>query len=107
MDQKPQFTLNPEETRALAKNVMHRQAGLSIGVASLFLVIVLGLPLFNFYKADTAAISISGYPFTWLLLGVLFFPITWLMSYFFVKRSDKLEAQTVAEIKATIGTNGK
>ena len=105
MDQKPQFNTSPEETAALAKKVMHRQASLSISVASLFLVIVLGLPLFNFYKADVASIPVSGYPLTWLFLGLLFFPITWLMSYYFVKRSDKLEAQTVAEILSAKGND--
>ena len=103
MDQKPQFTLSQDETAALAKKVMHRQAGLSIRVASLFIVIVLGLPLFNLFQPTIATKSIGGFPLSWLFLGVLFFPITWLMSYYFVRRSDQLEAETVVEIKSSVG----
>jgi len=34
---------------------------------------------------------------TWLILGVLFYPITWALSNYFVTRSDQIEAEITQE----------
>ena len=34
---------------------------------------------------------VFGFTLTWLLLGVLFFPLVWLISWFFIRRSIALE----------------
>ena len=83
--------LNPERDRALLGRVMRRQVRLSLGVASVFLGIVLLLPVFNLYYPELAAQTIGGFTLTWLILGVLFYPITWGLSAIFIRKSNALE----------------
>lgn len=82
---------------ALAKAMMQRQAALSIRVAAVFLILIFGLPLINWLLPQVAAASVGGFTFTWLLLGVLLYPITWLLSGYFIRESDRIEAQIAAE----------
>jgi len=79
------------------QRVMRRQARLSVSVAAVFIVILIFIPLFNLLAPGLAATSIGGFPLTWLLLGVLFYPITWALSAYFVKRSDSLESEITKE----------
>jgi uncharacterized membrane protein (DUF485 family) len=71
--------------------IMQRQARLSLGVAAIFLVLVLGLPLVNAFAPGLAQARIAGFTATWLFLGVLFYPITWLLSGYFVRASEEVE----------------
>jgi uncharacterized membrane protein (DUF485 family) len=73
--------------------LMRRQVRLSIVCAAAFLVVLLGLPLLNFYAPDLMAMRIGGFTLTWLILGVLMFPYVWLISGYFIKKSLKLEAE--------------
>lgn len=77
----------------LARLVMRRQAALSLRVASVFLVILLGLPLVNAFLPDLANTPVFGLTASWLLLGVLSFPVTVLLSAYFVRESDRIEAE--------------
>jgi uncharacterized membrane protein (DUF485 family) len=81
---------------ALLAAIMRRQARLSVGVALVFLVLVLGLPLVNECLAGLAQTRIGGFSATWLFLGVLFYPITWLLSAYFVRASETVERETAA-----------
>ena len=85
--------LSPEEHARLAHAVMRRQATLSIQVAFVFITLLFGLPLFNFWFAEQANHPVFGFTATWLFLGILFFPITWLLSAYFVRRSDRIESE--------------
>lgn len=85
--------LSEDEQQRLAHIVMRRQAKLSIQVAMLFLVLLFGLPLVNFYAPELAQTPILGIPASWLFLGVLFYPITWLLSFYFVHHSDGIEGE--------------
>ncbi len=80
-----------DRDRALLGRVMRRQVRLSLGVASVFLGIVFLLPVFNFYFPDIAAQKVGGFTLTWLILGVLFYPITWGLSAIFIRQSNALE----------------
>ena len=82
---------------ALAKAMMRRQAALSIRVAAIFLLLMFGLPLVNWLLPQVANASVGGFTFTWLLLAVLFYPITWLLSGYFIRASDRIEAEIAAE----------
>ena len=89
---------DPQEVEALehahiAQAMMRKQAALSLQVGAIFLVMILGLPLFNFYFPEIANRPIFGFTLTWFLLGVCFFPLTWLLSAYFVRNSDKIEAE--------------
>ncbi|CAN5390604.1 hypothetical protein BH11ARM1_BH11ARM1_14860 [soil metagenome] len=76
---------------------MRKQAGLSLKVAAVFLVILLGLPLANALLPELMSKQIFGFPFSWLFLGVLFFPITWVLSAYYVKRTEEIEAEQTKE----------
>jgi uncharacterized membrane protein (DUF485 family) len=89
---------------ALLRTIMRRQARLSVGVAAVFLLLVLGLPLANQYAAALAQAPVAGFSATWLLLGLLFYPITWLLSAYFVRASEEVERETAALAAQREGT---
>jgi uncharacterized membrane protein (DUF485 family) len=76
----------------LSKLMMRRQAGLSLRVASVFLVLILGLPLVNRFAPSIANYPILGFPASWLFLAVIFYPITVALSVYFVRKSDRIES---------------
>jgi uncharacterized membrane protein (DUF485 family) len=80
-------------------SLMRRQLRLSIACAAAFLVALLGLPLLNYFAPDLMATRIAGFTLTWLILGVLFFPFVWIISYTFIKRSIALEEEEVNSVK--------
>lgn len=83
--------LSDEEHARLAHAVMRRQAALSLRVAAIFIVLIFGIPLVNNFFPELANTPVLGFTATWLFLGVLFFPITWLLSAYFIKQSDRIE----------------
>ena len=85
--------LSSYDHERLARAVMKRQAGLSVRVASIFVVLVLGLPLVNYAFPEVANTSIGGFTATWLFLGVLIYPIVVALSFYFVRHSDTIEAE--------------
>jgi sterol desaturase/sphingolipid hydroxylase (fatty acid hydroxylase superfamily) len=85
--------LSPKEHALLAHRVMRRQAGLSLRVAAVFAVLLLGLPLVNALWPELANAEIGGFTATWLFLAVLFYPITVALSFYFVRKSDQIEAE--------------
>ena len=89
---------NEDQVR-LVKEVMRRQATLSLRVGAVFIVLILGIPLFNLFFPKIANLNLAGFTLTWLLLGILFFPITWALSAYFVKESDRIEAEAALQIK--------
>ena len=78
---------------------MRRQLGLSVTCAATFLVVLLGLPLLNYFAPALMATRIAGFTLTWLILGVLFFPFVWIISAVFIKRSIALEEDEVKSVK--------
>lgn len=92
--------LTPEEARHLASRLMREQAVLGLRVAAVFVVLLLGLPLANLYLPEVAGSTVLGFTFTWLLLGVIFYPITWVLSVYFVRESDRIEAKHAKELTA-------
>lgn len=81
------------------KFLMKRQLGLSISCAATFLVALLGLPLANYFLPDLMATRIGGFTLSWLILGVLFFPFVWIISYVFIRRSIALEEEEVRSVQ--------
>ena len=80
-------------------SLMRKQLRLSIACALAFLVVLLGLPLANYFFPELMARRIFGFTLTWFLLGIGFFPAVWVISWFFIRRSIALEDQEVAEVK--------
>ncbi len=71
--------------------LQRRQFRLSVTCAASFLSLLLALPLLNYFAPEIMARPVAGFPFTWLLLGVLFFPLVWLIAWIFIRRSIELE----------------
>ena len=81
------------------RSLMRRQFKLSAACAAAFLVVLLGVPLANYFAADLMATRVFGFTLSWFILGVLFFPFVWLISWRFIKRSIKLEQDEVDSVK--------
>jgi uncharacterized membrane protein (DUF485 family) len=80
-------------------SLMRRQLRLSIISAATFLSALLGLPLANYFFPEFMAQRVFGFTLTWFVLGVLFFPFVWIISWLFIKRSIALEEAEAAEIE--------
>jgi uncharacterized membrane protein (DUF485 family) len=79
------------------RSLMRRQLSLSISCAVSFLIALLGLPLLNYFAPPLMATRVAGFTLSWLVLGVLFFPFVWIISWRFIKRSIALEEEEVAQ----------
>jgi uncharacterized membrane protein (DUF485 family) len=73
--------------------LMRRQLRLSIACAVAFLVLLLGLPLMNYFAPELMATRVGGFTLTWLILGVLIIPFVWVISLVFIKRSLRMETE--------------
>ena len=95
---------NARQTRIHSEAFLHllirRQLRLSIGCAAAFLVALLGLPLMNYFYPQAMSAEMGGFTLTWLLLGVVFFPIVWIIAFVFIKRSIKLEEAEVNALES-------
>ena len=85
-------------SESFLQSLMARQLKLSIACALTFLITLLGLPLANFYWPELMATRVLGFTLTWFILGVLFFPFVWIISYAFIRRSIALEEAEVEEV---------
>jgi len=80
------------------QRLMRRQLRLSIRCAVTFLVALLGLPLLNYFWLELMARRLFGFTLTWLILGVLFFPLVWSISWIFIRRSIEMENEEADEV---------
>jgi len=88
--------------------LMRRQLKLSVACAVTFMIVLLGLPLANYFLPELMATRVFGFTLTWFILGVAFFPFVWIISYVFIKRSIALEESEVAEVqKGSLATEAK
>lgn len=78
---------------------MRRQMALSLKIAAIFLVMLFGLPLINYFLPELANTPVLGFTATWLFLAVLFYPITWLLSWWFIRQSNDIEADIAANLR--------
>jgi uncharacterized membrane protein (DUF485 family) len=92
----------PPETdihsEAFLQMLMRRQLRLSCLCAAAFLVVLLGLPLANYFFPELMAKRIFGFTLTWFVLGIGFFPAVWAIALFFIRRSIALEASEAASV---------
>jgi uncharacterized membrane protein YbhN (UPF0104 family) len=89
--------MDQQRASELSRRMMKKQLRLSLSVAAVFVIILVGLPLVNLYLPDLAKTKVAGFTLTWLILGVLFFPLTWVLSSWFVKGTERIDAEIVAE----------
>jgi uncharacterized membrane protein (DUF485 family) len=86
-------------SESFLRALMRRQLSLSISCAATFLVALLGMPLLNYFAPELMATRVAGFTLTWLILGVLFFPFVWIISWAFIRRSIALEESEVTEVQ--------
>jgi uncharacterized membrane protein (DUF485 family) len=84
--------LTDRDRARLARAVMRRQGALSLRVAAVFVVLILGVPLINAFLPELAATPVGGFTASWLFLGVLIYPVTIALSFYFVAASNRIEA---------------
>lgn len=89
-------------SEAFLHSLMRKQLKLSIACALSFLVVLLGLPLANYFAPELMATRILGFTLTWFLLGIGFFPAVWCISFYFIRRSIALEEEEVAEVEKEV-----
>src|SRR5438270_11202714 len=92
---------------AFLRQLMRRQLRLSIVCALTFLIALLGLPLANYFFPEAMATRVFGFTLTWFILGVLFFPFVWIISWVFIKRSIALEEEEAAAASEATEESGK
>jgi uncharacterized membrane protein (DUF485 family) len=85
-------------SEAFLHRLMRDQLKLSVSCAVSFLVALLGLPLLNYFYPEQMNKDVGGFTVTWLLLGVLFFPLVWVVAFVFIKRSIKMEEAEVNSV---------
>jgi uncharacterized membrane protein (DUF485 family) len=98
----PQSTPPPPDavhSEEFLRSLMRRQLKLSVACAATFVVVLLGLPLANYFAPEVMATRVAGFTLTWLILGVLFFPFVWIISWRFIRRSIALENDEVNSVK--------
>lgn len=88
-------------SEAFLHRLMRRQLKLSIVCAGAFLAALLGLPLANYFLPEVMAMRVFGFTLTWLILGVLFFPLVWGIAWAFIRRSIALEEHEISELSET------
>lgn len=86
-------------SESFLRSLMRRQLVLSVSCAATFLIALLGLPLFNYFAPALMAMRVGGFTLSWLVLGVLFFPFVWIISYVFIRRSISLEDDEVRQVQ--------
>lgn len=78
--------LSPQQQEYLLGVVMKRQANLSLAVSVVFLILIFGLPILNWKMPEVVnTLAPGGFTWTWLLLAILFYPITILLSGYFIE----------------------
>jgi uncharacterized membrane protein (DUF485 family) len=100
----PSLELHSEE---FLQFLMRRQLRLSCLCAAAFLVVLLGLPLANYFFPDFMATRVCGFTLSWFFLGIGFFPAVWVIAYYFIRRSIALEETEAASVAAQKTTGGK
>lgn len=90
---------DPVHSDGFLRTLMRRQLRLSSACAGTFLVVLLGLPLLNYSAPGLMATRVAGFTVSWLVLGVLFFPFVWVISYVFIRRSIQLEEDEVTAVR--------
>ncbi len=100
MSQLPPSSPDVVHSESFLRTLMRRQLLLSATCAATFLIALLALPLLNYFAPALMATRVGGFTLSWLILGVLFFPFVWIISYTFIKRSIALEDDEVKSVNS-------
>ena len=79
--------------------LMRKQLRLSIACAASFLLVLMGLPLANYFWPELMVKRVFGFTLTWFVLGIGFVPVVWLIAWIFIRRSIALEEAEAASVE--------
>lgn len=91
----PKLDLYSEE---YLKTVMGRQLRLSMSIASVFILIIIAVPLLNQFAPEAMNMPFMGFTVTWFVLGFGIFPILIFLAWLFVRRSNAFEDEAVTMV---------
>jgi uncharacterized membrane protein (DUF485 family) len=80
------------------KTIMGRQLRLSMGIASVFVVIIVAIPLLNQFVPGTMSTPFMGFTLGWFLLGFAIFPVLIFLAWLFVQRSNAFEDEALGMV---------
>lgn len=80
------------------RTVMGRQLRLSMSIASVFVAIIVVVPLLNKFAPELMSTPFMGFTLSWFLLGFAIFPILIFLAWLFVQRSNAFEDEAVAMV---------
>lgn len=80
---------------ALVRNLIRAQRRLALGMAALTAVIFGGLPLAFYLSSDFATATVFGVRLPWLLLGVLPFPLLFVIGLIYNRLAERHEKDFV------------
>lgn len=73
--------------------LMRAQLRLSLFVVGLAVLGIGGLPILLLAIPSTRSVVLLGLPFPWLVLGVLVYPVTWLVARWYTGAAERIERQ--------------
>lgn len=73
--------------------LMRAQLRLALRVLGLAALCVGGFPLLLLAVPEARTISILGIPLPWLVLGVLVYPLTWLLARWYARQAERVETE--------------
>jgi len=80
------------------KTVMGRQLRLSVSIASVFVAIIVVVPLLNKFLPDQMNAPFMGFTVSWFILGFAIFPILIVLAMLFVRNSNRFEDEAVGMV---------
>lgn len=83
------------------RTIMRRQLRLSTGIASVFVLIIVAVPLLNKFVPTVMNQPFGGFTLSWFLLGFGIFPVLILLAWVFVRRSNAFEDEAVGMVDAS------
>lgn len=72
--------------------LMWAQLRLSLLTLGIAFVAIGGLPVLLRLVPATARLSLAGFPFPWLVLGVLVYPVVFVLGRWYVRQAERIEA---------------
>ena len=77
------------------RTIMGRQLRLSISIASVFVAIIVLVPLLNKFAPGIMNAPLWGFTLSWFILGFAIFPVLIFLAWLFVQRSNAFEDEAV------------
>lgn len=86
--------------------LMHAQLRLAAIVGLVALVGIAGFPLLLMLVPTTRTLTVLGAPFPWLVLGLLVYPVVWVLARYYDHQAARIEAEFTAEVEGADPADG-